>query len=170
MKKCETGCRRIQCFLPLSSDFLQAFILFAKQNASYHESLAGDKDTEEWRSRVVKLAPFIKVTWLDLFFGFTPEIVQRLCRVIWELEGGHYTDISCFSRSGKKENGEKRRQPEALLLPCLCSFPMWTGWGSLLEECATCPVELLLLDFPRISLGILKEKCYVGLSVFKNWL
>lgn len=148
----------IQCFLLLSSDFLQAFILFTKQNANHHEFLAGDKDTERMKKQSSKTGTVHKsnlVRSVFFFFGFTPEIAQRLCRVIWDLERGHYMDMRCFSHSWQRKMG--RRQPEALLLPCLYSFPMWTEWGSLLGEYVTCPVELLLLDFPRIAWVSLKR-------------
>lgn len=39
--------KSVPCFQLFLSDVLQAFISFAKQNASYHEALAGGGDTEE---------------------------------------------------------------------------------------------------------------------------
>lgn len=157
MEKCKNGCRHLYS-VSYSSQVTSCKLLSCLRSRMpiIMNSWLVIKTLKEWRSRAVKLALFIKVTWLDLlFFGFTPEIAQRLCRVIWDLERGHYMDMRCFSHSWQRKMG--RRQPEALLLPCLYSFPMWTEWGSLLGEYVTCPVELLLLDFPRIAWVSLKR-------------
>lgn len=140
-----------------------------KQNASYHEALAGGRDTEEWRSS--KTSTVHKSNLVrSAGFQISPEITQRLCRVIWELEGRINTRLLDGFQAVEKWKWGEQRQPEALILPFLCCFPMWTGSGSLLEECVTCPVELLLLGFPRSSMGIFKDKYVLYLYIYINWL
>lgn len=107
-------------------------ISFAKQNASYHEALAGGRDTEEWRSS--KTSTVHKSNLVrSVGFQISPEITQRLCSYLRAGGGDRYMVVRCFSSSWEMKMGRTETAwGSDLTFPLLLSHVNWIReftWG-----------------------------------------